>query len=357
MNILRLVGATFLGASLAACGGGGGGSSQTTNDGMAGQQPSNPVAPVAPPAPPAGPTPPAVQGLTIENFVQVSAVAFSSSAFIFDAEGGALIDTTIPGPVNTTAPFPCDSGSAETSLIIQNETVTTGDSVATTFVNCLQSFLDGGADVTNGNINVSITGASGLVMGGSAFELTQLVSFANFSQVETAGEFQGTVTNAVGNVEVNITDTAVVETASLTADSGFSLSASSDSFVFSQDSQQVTQSIDRSNNTFELDSNSRFQLTTSIANGVFVADNTTPYSGVIDSSLRDDEGDIILNPSSGVQTITDGNGAVATIIATSNSSAQISLDLDNNGVPEAINTLNFTELTDIADSIAGINII
>lgn len=322
-----------------------------------GQQTANPVAPVAPPAPPAGPTPPLVQGLTIENFVQVSAVAFSSSAFIFDAEGGALIDTTIPGPVNTTEPFPCDSGSAETSLIIQNATVTAGDSIATTFINCLQSFSDGGADITNGSINVAITGTSGLVMGGSTFELTQLVSFSNFSQVETAGEFQGMVTNVVGNFEINITDTAVVETATLSADNGFSLSASSDSFVFSQNSQQVTQIIDRSNNTFELDSSSSFQLTTSIANGIFVTDTTTPYSGVIDQSIRDSEGDIILNPASGVQTITDGNGAVATIAVISNSSAQVSLDLDNNGVPEATNTLTFNELTDTADSIAGINII
>ena len=343
LGVTILLSASML---LGACGGGGGGST-TNNTQMSMGNGSNGATTTNP----AGPTPPATQGLTVENFLEVAAVAFvNSTVFVSSVEEAFASFSEIPGPLMVTTPAFCESGAGEMTLNFAAATRVAGDTVVQTFDNCVVSFEDSSQTRDNGQIFSEILEASGSLSAGGAFDFVFRFAYTNFTTEEIAGTDQGQFNTLNGDLAVDTSNDGVIETTTITGQNDFSISSVFDTFNAVFILTETIQVQDLSNNTIVFTSDFGFQLITAITNGSFVTDTTQPFMSLSTPGLTEDDGAPILRPTSGFQVTTDGNGASVGLTALTETTAEVSLDLNGDNVAEATQLVTYAQLEDIVDA-------
>ncbi len=338
--------------ALTACGGGGGGGSATS---------TALTDPGGNPASPPLVTPPVTQGLTEENYIQVAAVSLSNVFFSFGGvsfEGDTrFVDSTGPGGFFLLALLMCESGDVAIDINAPGGfTAMVGDSTALDFDDCV-SVDDGQLMVRqNGRFGLELTSLSGSGFG-NPFTATTLYNFSNnYTIASLNGAFAGDVFMAEGQFQVETDNNTVMETNIVTAESSLVLTftTAQGQRIIYQDLVAARETLDASNSTFDTEADYTLGLLTSITNGTFAIDTTTPFFGIGNMFVLDgnDNEDAIFRPMSGVLTITDSNGAVATLTAMSDGvSAEISLDLDGDTVADVSQIVTYQALDDIVDTL------
>lgn len=337
----RVVGVAVVMASLAlsACGGGGGG-------GGGGDVIARP----------GGPTPPATQGLTTDNFLEVAAVAFGFTGLLiasveetFDSFGAG----TGTGPISATSPALCDSGSGTITINFgDGVTLMAGDTVLQTFNNCVRSFADGSRSRVSGEALFEVLSVSGVRAPGNAFEITTRSSATNLVSEELAGPEQGDVNISDGDQTTATSNDGVRETTVITTENGLSLTTLAETIRLVYQLVESRQTQDSGNNTIAFSSDHNFQLTTARTNGSFATDTTQTFVTLSGPELTEEDGVPILRPTTGAQVTTDGRGASVSLTALPDGGqAEIVLDLNGDTIPEASQIVSFQQLEAIIDAL------
>jgi len=307
-------------------------------------------------------TPPATQGLTEENYSQVAAVALTNIFFLFNGNT-QFINSTQPSDLFLMAARAnCEPGSVNIIPNILNEfTSTVGDSASLDHNNCIIVSPGGSRNRLNGRFDIELTDFSTNDLG-NLFTVTRQINYSNYTETTTSGAGAGNVTALEGQLEIatdnDINVNVVSQTTTLTApDSNYMLTlttAQGERLIY-QNLMAASEILDASNNTFTTESDYTLGLLTSITTGTFVVNTTTPFFGMGNMFIADDNGideNPVFRPTSGVLTITDSNGAVATLEAmTDGVNAQISLDLDGDTVTEVTRIVSYSELDNGFDNI------
>ena len=339
------IGVLLAASVLTACGGGGGGSS--------GASPAVTSAPLV--------TPPAVQGLTTENFVQVAAVSLRNVFFFFEADTQSIA-STIPGGLFLLgiAATLCESGSADVNINMPGGvTSMVGDTATIDYNNCVGTFVGGDQNRLNGRLDTELTrfSDSGL---GNPFTITTQVTYSNnFTEETISGEDAGAMVMLEGQWQIAVDNNIVNQTTTLTAsDYVATLTTAEGMRLTYQNLIQASEMLNVANNTYETESDYTLGLLTSLTDGSFIIDTTTPFTGIANMFMPDDNGIdeiAIFRPMSGALTITDSNGVVATLTAmTDGVSAEISLDLDGDTEADVTQIVTYETLDNMVDTAFGL---
>jgi len=301
-------------------------------------------------------TPPAAQGLTEENYIQVAAVSLLSAPFLNFEQNPQSVNSAGPDSAFFLVALAtdCESGSADFDVNMPGGLVSmVGDSFSLDHSDCVMTFPDDGSqERTNGRFSGEITRRTGSA--GAPFTATLLLTNSNNFTIETlTGEDAGGVVTIEGQLQLSVDNEIVTDTNTITS-SNYTVAITT-----AEGEQLIVQSPitainrrDMSNNTFTTEIDYTLGLLTSITDGTFVVDTTTPFLGIGGMVVLDAEGDVIPQPISGTLTITDSNGAVATLTAMSDGvSAQISLDLDGDTVADVSQMITYEALDAVIEAL------
>jgi len=343
---LTAVGVLSAALALSACGGGGGGSGSGATSPVAG----------SPVTPGLQVTPPMTQGLTEENYIQVAAFSFLGGLFFDFEQNPQSVDSAGPnaGFFLIALAADCESGSADFDVNMPGGlTSMVGDTFSLDHDNCIITFPDDGSqERTNGRFSGEITRRTGSA--GAPFTATLLLNNSNNFTIETlTGEGAGDVVTIEGQLQIDTEGDTVTGTSMITsADYTVTIaSAAGERQVFGSPITAINRR-DMSNNTFTTEVGYTLGLLTAITDGTFVVDTTTPFLGIGGMVVLDAEGAVIPQPIDGVLTITDSNGAVATLTAMPDGmSAEISLDLDGDAVAEVFEIISYENLDAVFEAL------
>jgi len=302
------------------------------------------------------------QGLTEENYSQVTAMALTNIFFLFDGDT-RFVNSTQPGDLFLMeARANCEPGSVNIIPNILNEfTSTVGDSASLDHNNCIIVSAGGSRNRLNGRFDIELTDFSTNDLG-NLFTVTRQINYSNYTETTISGTSAGNLAALAGQLQIATDNDVVSQTTTLTA-SNYVLTlttAQGEQLVY-QNLIAASEILDESNNTFTTESDYTLGLLTSITTGTFVVNTTTPFFGIGSMFVADDNGideNPVFRPTSGVLTITDSNGAVATLAAMANGvNAQISLDLDGDTVTEVTQIVSYGDLDNDFDEIFHDNFI
>ncbi len=332
MNIQKIIFASVV-LVASACGGGGGGSNESTTT----------LAIIEP-------NPPAEQGLTIENYMEVLALAFINGFGLSNPVEDFFFGADF-GPVDEEFEFECDSGSAVISLNFSTEGLAENDSVVLTSDDCVSTEFDNSQSRTSSILTYTVTDLTGAVTTGTPFTLTFLADTSAIIE-EFAGPFAPQLITSDGTFEYVVNSDGITETTMITSqpDSRSTIAVDGARFEFGG-AFNTRQVLDSSNQMFLLESSSSFALLTSRTNGDFEVQTDEAFTGIFDLDAVDNDDNILFMPDAGSISITDGLGGIATLTAISNSMAELAVDLDNDLIPETTAVMTYVELENLADNL------
>lgn len=328
---------------LSACGGGGGGGS-TSQAGQVGDDVQ-----IGLPQPIQGP---ALQGLTEENFVEVLAFAFSNVFFSFEGDT-RFIDSSGPGGVFIIAGTVCESGSVDFEINMPGGLVAmTGDNASADYSNCVVEFLNGDRDLINGSFDGEITNLTGVGFG-SPFSVGEVINYSNGYTIQTLiGDDPGGVVTIDGRLQLTVDNTVVTQTSTVAGPNfEFSVTTSDGRRLVYRNVTDSQEFLDAASNTFLTQSDFDFSLLTLITNGNFIVETIEPFFGIGSMVFVDEDfsENPIFRPTNGSLTATDDNGAVGTLVASTDGvNAELSLDADGDGIPELTQIVSYELLDRIA---------